>query len=160
MRHSDAGLAIPDFPTSYGHLLPPTNIDAAFRQEAIHRFGTNLGLSRVTLFQIWIHFAHRIGATLVTISVITLAMTILLRLRGYPAFIRPAFAVLALLVIQVTLGILTVLWRKPADIASAHVAVGALLLVTTWVIAMRAIGVIRAEKVFGALDLQYAAANA
>jgi heme a synthase len=160
MRHSDAGLAIPDFPTSYGHLLPPTNIDAAFRQEAIHRFGTNLGLSRVTLFQIWIHFAHRIGATLVTISVVTLAMTILLRLRGYPAFIRPAFAVLALLVIQVTLGILTVLWRKPADIASAHVAVGALLLVTTWVIAVRAIGVIRAEKVSDRLDLQYAAVNA
>jgi cytochrome c oxidase assembly protein subunit 15 len=160
MRHSDAGLAIPDFPASFGHLLPPTIIDPAFRQEAIHRFGTNLGLNRVTLFQIWIHFAHRIGAMLVTISVITLATTILLRLRGNPAFARPALAVLALLVIQVTLGILTVLWRKPADIASAHVAVGALLLMTTWVIAMRAIGVIRAEKVSDGLDLQYAAANA
>jgi heme a synthase len=160
MRHSDAGLAIPDFPTSYGHLLPPTNIDAAFRQEAIHRFGTELGLNRVTLFQIWIHFAHRVGATLVTISVVALAATIFLRLRRQPAFTRPALAVLALLVIQVTLGILTVLWRKPADIASAHVAVGALLLVTTWVIAMRAIGVVRSEKVSGESDLQYAAANA
>ncbi len=160
MRHSDAGLAILDFPTSYGHLLPPTTIDAAFRQEAIHRFGTNLGLNRVTLFQIWIHFAHRIGAMLVTISIITLATTILLRLRGNPVFTRPALTILALLLIQVTLGILTVLLRKPADIASAHVAVGALLLVTTWVIAVRAIGVIRAEKVSGELDLQYATANA
>ena len=87
MRHSDAGLAIPDFPTSYGHLFPPTRIDAAFRQEAIHQFGTGLGLNRVTLFQIWIHFAHRIGATLVTISVIALAAMILLPAR--PAGIRP-----------------------------------------------------------------------
>ena len=160
MRHSDAGLAIPDFPTSYGHLFPPTRIDAAFRQEAIHQFGTGLGLNRVTLFQIWIHFAHRIGATLVTISVIALAAMILLRLPGRPAFVRPACAVLVLLVIQVTLGILTVLMRKPADIASAHVAVGALLLVTTCVIAMRALGMVRSEMSPTGLDLQYAATNA
>jgi len=160
MRHSDAGLAIPDFPTSYGNLLPPMHIDAAFRSEAIHQFGTNLGLSRVTLFQIWIHFAHRIGATLVTISVIVLATTILLRLRDQPAFTRLAWAILALLGTQITLGILTVLLRKPADIASAHVAVGALLLVTTWVIAMRAIGIVRPEKAPAGLDLQYVAATA
>ena len=144
MRLCDAGLAIPDFPTSYGHLLPPTHIDAAFRQAAIHQYGMDLGLNRVTLFQIWIHFAHRIGATLATISVIALATTILLRLRPQPAFTRPAWIILALLVTQVTLGILTVLLRKPADIASLHVAVGALLLVMKWIIAMRAIGITRA----------------
>jgi hypothetical protein len=51
--------------------------------------------------------------------------------------------------------------RKPADIASAHVAVGALLLMTTWVIAMRAIGVVwRAEPHDRAkADFQYAAVN-
>jgi hypothetical protein len=52
------------------------------------------------------------------------------------------------------------LLRKPADIASAHVAVGALLLVTTWVIAMRAIGIVRPEKAPAGLDLQYVAATA
>ena len=161
MRHSDAGLAIPDFPTSYGRLFPPTQIDDAFRVEAIHRFGADLGLNRVTLFQIWIHFAHRIGAALVTISVIALAATILRRLRDLAAFTRPAYAILALLVIQVTLGILTVLLRKPADIASAHVAVGALLLMTTWVIAMRAIGVVRTAtpRDLAESGVQYAAAN-
>jgi len=44
------------------------------------------------------------------------------------------------------LGILTVLLRKPADIASLHVAVGALLLAMNWIIALRAIGVIRATS--------------
>ena len=146
MRHSDAGLAIPDFPLSYGHLLPPTTLDPVFRERAIHDFGTNLGLNRVTLFQIWIHFAHRIGAVAVSAAVITLATAIFLRLKAFSAFTRPALTVLVLLVIQVTLGILTVLLRKPADIASAHVAIGALLLVMNWVIAMRAIGVLRQAK--------------
>jgi cytochrome c oxidase assembly protein subunit 15 len=149
MRLCDAGLAIPDFPTSFGHLLPPTHIDAAFRQAAIHQYGMDLGLNRVTLFQIWIHFAHRIGATMASISVIWLATMILLRLRGQPAFTRPAWIILALLVIQVTLGILTVLLRKPADIASLHVAVGALLLVMNWVVALRAIGITRAARAGG-----------
>jgi heme A synthase len=49
-----------------------------------------------------------------------------------------------LIVLQITLGILTVLKRKPADVASAHVAVGALILATmfilsVWVIRLRAI---------------------
>ncbi len=139
MRHSDAGLAIPDFPTSYGHWLPPTRIDAAFRQEAIHRFGTELGLNRVTLFQVWIHFAHRVGAILVTLAVIGLTGGILRWMARQPALVRPAFALLGLLCVQITLGILTVLLRKPADIASAHVAVGSLVLVTTCVIFFRSL---------------------
>jgi heme a synthase len=143
MRHSDAGLAIPDFPLSYGHWLPPTTIDPAFRGAAIHEYGTNLGLNHVTLFQIWIHFTHRIGACLVSIAVITLVTTVLLKLGNQPKFVTPALIVLGLLVTQVTLGILTVLMRKPADIASAHVAFGALLLVMSWTITLRALGAIR-----------------
>jgi cytochrome c oxidase assembly protein subunit 15 len=142
----DAGLAIPDCPTSYGHLLPPTHLDDAFRQAAIHQYGMDLGINRVSLFQIWIHFAHRIGATLVTVAVIALATIILRRARKQPALARPAWIILVLLVTQLTLGILTVLLRKPADIASLHVAVGALLLVMNWIIALRAIGLIGAGK--------------
>ena len=36
------------------------------------------------------------------------------------------------LLTQLTLGVLTILLKKPADIASFHVAVGALTLVTCW----------------------------
>jgi heme A synthase len=44
---------------------------------------------------------------------------------------------LGLLVVQLALGVYTVLWRKPADLASAHVATGALLLVCTFVVTLR-----------------------
>jgi heme A synthase len=43
-----------------------------------------------------------------------------------------------LLITQITLGILTVLLKKPADVASTHVAVGALTLMTTFVLLVRA----------------------
>ncbi|MGA3066502.1 MAG: COX15/CtaA family protein [Tepidisphaeraceae bacterium] len=143
MRHNDAGLAIPDFPLSFGRILPPLTIDDAFRRQAIHRFGTDLNLNRVTLFQIWIHFAHRIGAILASVAVVCLSISILRRLRNQVALARPAWILLALIPVQVILGILTVLLRKPADIASLHVAVGSLVLMTCWITVIRSLALLR-----------------
>ena len=61
----------------------------------------------------------------------------------------PAVILLLLLTAQVTLGVLTVLLRKPADVASAHVAVGALVLVTSFVMMVRACGFMRSMPLFG-----------
>jgi cytochrome c oxidase assembly protein subunit 15 len=135
MRHYQAGLAIPDLPLAYGKLLPPmnqTDLDAANHMRA-----WNLNLPPVTLSQIWLHFGHRIGAILVTIHVCLLVSVILRRHRRSDLLI-PAGILAGLLVVQITLGVLTVYFCKPADVASAHVAVGALVLVTTFLIAVRA----------------------
>jgi len=93
----------------------------------------------VTIAQIWLHFAHRIGAVLVSIAVIAAAEIVLRHHRDQPKLVVPALLLLGLLATQVVLGLLTVYLRKPADIASAHVAVGALTLVTTFVTTVRAI---------------------
>ena len=45
--------------------------------------------------------------------------------------------VAALLILQIGLGIATVWMAKPADVATAHVAVGALLLLTSWLLTVR-----------------------
>ncbi len=133
MRHEQAGLAIPDVPLTYGKLLPPTNGAelAAINQLRVH----DLNLPAVTLGQIWIHFTHRLGALAVTICLIVLIFKATKLRRGELTWMAMLLAVL--LVGQITLGVLTVLLRKPADIASLHVAVGALLLVTTFVLAVR-----------------------
>lgn len=136
MRHYDAGLAIPDLPLAYGKLLPPT--DAAALREANALRAWESGLKPVTLSQVWLHFGHRIGAVLVSGMVGMLVWTVARRHRAKLALLRPALLAGGLLLVQVSLGVLTVLWRKPADVASAHVAVGALVLVTTFVIAARA----------------------
>jgi cytochrome c oxidase assembly protein subunit 15 len=137
MRHNDAGLAIPDVPLNYGQLLPPTNesqLDAANLQRAT---SGERSLEAVTLTQIWLHFAHRLGAILVTV-VVTIAVLKALRSRtDRPAVRKPAWFLILLLPAQITLGILTVLLRKPADLATLHVACGALVLLMTFLLAAR-----------------------
>jgi cytochrome c oxidase assembly protein subunit 15 len=135
MRHYGAGLAIPDLPLAYGKFLPPVSEEGLRRVNDSRLF--DAGLPRVTLAQVWLHFAHRVGALIVTVHVIPVAIRVLSRHRK-PGLVGPAAAMLVLLAAQVTLGVLTVLYRKPADVASAHVATGALLLVTTFVLAARA----------------------
>ena len=133
MRHYGAGLAIPDLPLAYGKALPP--ISAAGLELANESRRWDAGLPGVTLGQVWLHFAHRVGAVVVTVAAAALLARVVRRRR------RELFAaswVLAfLLATQVTLGVLTVLWRKPADVASLHVAVGALVLVTAFIMALR-----------------------
>jgi cytochrome c oxidase assembly protein subunit 15 len=134
MRHYKAGLAIPDLPLAYGKLLPPTN------EEALAKVNDARSLNwqdPVTMTQVWLAFAHRLGATAVSVAVVWLAVRILRRHR-LTGMSLPAWALLALLVTQFTLGVLTVLMQKPADIASAHVAVGALVMATTFLIGVRA----------------------
>jgi cytochrome c oxidase assembly protein subunit 15 len=136
MRHDQAGLAVPDLPLAYGQLIPATD-EASLRQINSQR-AWKLNLPHVTAEQIWLHMGHRIGAVLVTITLLT-AVTIALRHhRRERELFHPAGLLILLLLAQITLGVLTVLLRKPADIASLHVAVGALTLVTTFVLTVRA----------------------
>ena len=134
MRHYGAGLAIPDLPLAYGNVLPPVS-DAGLEAANATRLW-DAGLPRVTLSQVWLHFAHRVGAVAVTAAAVALVVRVVRRRRR--ELLAPAAVLTALLLTQITLGVLTVLWRKPADVASLHVAVGALVLVTAFVMAVRA----------------------
>ena len=114
MRHTGAGLAIPDFPLAFGRLLPPV-WDGA----------------------IAIHFAHRVGALLVTLVVLATAGHVLAHHRGRRELVRPAWLSIAVVLAQVTLGALTVLSARDVTINTAHVATGALLFATAIVLALR-----------------------
>ncbi|OFW15206.1 MAG: hypothetical protein A3F70_12855 [Acidobacteria bacterium RIFCSPLOWO2_12_FULL_67_14] len=115
MRHTGAGLAIPDFPLAFGQLVPP-----------------------VWTGPIAIHFAHRVGALVVAVFVLATVAHVLSHHRGRPELKRPALLLAAGLVVQITLGALTVLSGKEYIINSLHVVTGALLLVTSLVLALRA----------------------
>jgi cytochrome c oxidase assembly protein subunit 15 len=133
MRHYKAGLAIPDLPLAYGKILPPTS------EEALSVINDARALNwddPVTMAQVWLAFSHRIGAIAVSVAAIWLAIRILRR-HAIEGLVFPAWALLVLLAVQLTLGVLTVLMKKPADIASAHVAVGALVLATTFAVVVR-----------------------
>jgi cytochrome c oxidase assembly protein subunit 15 len=146
MRHDDAGLAIPDLPLHYGRIVPPTD-DAGLHAANLWRARSGEPeLRPVTLGQIWLHFGHRSGAVLVTLVLAVLVARAARRKESGTSFKGSAALLGVLLLLQLTLGVLTVLLRKPADIASLHVAVGALVLVTTFLIAVRALRICGAFK--------------
>jgi len=126
MRHMHAGLAIPDFPLNFGHVVPP-----------------------MFSLPIAINFAHRCGAVVVAAMVV---WTVARALRDYddePALRRPALGMLVLLVIQVSLGAATVLSRRAVIPTTSHVAVGAALLATCVALALRACHLERALGAHG-----------
>jgi heme a synthase len=128
MRHNGAGLAIPDVPLAYGQLVPPTDASSLARANDVRRWTYHL--PEVSLAQVWMHASHRIGAVLVSLCVLGAATLAFFKLRESRAVIILTAILLLLVTTQMTLGILTVYWQKPADIASLHVAVGALTLLT------------------------------
>jgi len=138
MRHYDAGLAIPDLPLAYGRLLPPLDGEGLYRINAWRAAQTGANLEPVTLVQVWVHFAHRVGALAAAGVGTALIVHVLRRHRGQPLLVRQAWLLAVLLAAQLTLGVLVVLLGKPADIASYHVAVGAGVLASTFVISVRA----------------------
>jgi cytochrome c oxidase assembly protein subunit 15 len=128
MRHTGSGLAIPDFPLSYTQWLPPTNV-ADMASVNDYRL-TYYDLPPISLQQIWIHFAHRIGSILVSLLVVANVLHVL---RNYTerSMREPAIIQGILLLVQVLLGALTVWTGKGVQVSTAHVAAGALLLGTS-----------------------------
>ncbi len=114
MRHTEAGLAIPDFPLMFGGLLPD-------------RWNP----------QIAIHFSHRLGAVIVSLAALATTSHVWYHHRGIGALTRPAFLLAGLVAVQVTLGAFTVLSGLHVAVNSAHVVCGALVLTTSLVITLR-----------------------
>jgi cytochrome c oxidase assembly protein subunit 15 len=114
MRHMGAGLAIPDFPLVYGGLIPPQ-----------------------WTAPIAVNFAHRCGAIVVCVIVIWTAAVLFKRNRSEVYLIRPLIGLLVLLLLQITLGALTIWSGRAVLPTTAHVACGAAVLATSFLITLR-----------------------
>jgi cytochrome c oxidase assembly protein subunit 15 len=113
MRHTGAGLAIPDFPLAFGRLVP-------------HVWNQGVAL----------HYAHRVGALIVTFAIVALAGHVLYHHRRRGELVRPAVLLLVLVAVQITLGAFVVLSGRQEIINTAHLANGALILVTSLVLTL------------------------
>jgi len=134
MRHTNAGLAIPDFPKMYGQWLPPLSSESISHIND-HRIW-KLNLDQVGLAQILIHLSHRIWAFVVFLLTLMLFVRVLRNHSPCKPLKRPAYILMGLLIIQLILG-MSVIWsQKAADIATAHVAVGAIALVTSFLLTL------------------------
>jgi cytochrome c oxidase assembly protein subunit 15 len=126
MRHQHAGLAVPDFPLAYGKLWPDTSPQAI--EEANRSRHDYREFLPITAGHIYLHMAHRITACLILAAVACCAW---LARRGerQPKVVKFTMAWLILILFQAFLGAYTVWSNKAADIATAHVALGAVSLV-------------------------------
>ena len=127
MRHQHAGLAIPDFPLAYGKIWPDLSAEAVARynQQRVEITAANA----ITPFQVWLQMVHRLMALVVLFGVGFTAWQVR-RVGGARPVRLIASAWLGLILVQVALGAWTIWSNKAADIATAHVLVGALSLVT------------------------------
>jgi cytochrome c oxidase assembly protein subunit 15 len=118
-----AALACPDFPTCHGAWAPAMDFGNAFhvvRELGMTAKGAPLAQEALSAIQ----WSHRLGALVTLLVVGGLAA----RALREPVLSAAAWVILALLVIQVGLGIANVLLRLPLVLAAAHNAVAALLL--------------------------------
>jgi cytochrome c oxidase assembly protein subunit 15 len=144
MRHQHAGLAISDFPLAYGRIWPDMSAAAVTRYSAQRLFNSE---NTITAFQIELQMAHRV----VALAILILTGICAWRAReigapgtaparldnkqkhaetvlGAPMQRRISLAWFALILVQVGLGAATIWTNKAADVATAHVLVGALAL--------------------------------
>lgn len=124
MRHTGAGLAIPDFPLSFGRLLPPE-----------------------WTLPIAIHFAHRVGALVVSVGVLWTVSQVERCHTDCPELLWPARLLGGLLVLQVCLGALTIWTARMTLPTTLHVSVGAALLATSLLIGLRAGRLLSSQRV-------------
>ncbi|MEO8349146.1 MAG: COX15/CtaA family protein [Acidobacteriota bacterium] len=117
MRHTKSGLAIPDFPLSYGRVVPP--LDS---------------------FPVAIAFAHRAWALAVAVLAFAAASA-----ASRSGLRRTGVFLGSLVLVQIALGAATVLSGKAVAITTAHVAIGALLLGTALALSLGA-GARRSHK--------------
>ena len=134
MRHSHLGLSIPDFPTAYGHFFPDISAQAL---AVINQDRLVQGMMPTTAVQICLQMIHRGGAVLL------FGVVLLLVIRSRELLVSRhwacSWAVLwgGLLVVQAILGIWTIWSNKAADIATVHMALGALMLGGAFLFAFR-----------------------
>jgi cytochrome c oxidase assembly protein subunit 15 len=114
MRHLGAGLAIPDFPLSYGHLVP--------------NFLSN---------EIIAAYTHRVGGFVVAASVIAMAIRLLRYDRNHPLRALGNLLV-AVVSSQVLLGGYVIWSGKQPHITSLHVMLGASTLALSLILTLSA----------------------
>jgi len=138
MRHTQSGLAIPDFPTMGGQWIPRFDEQMYF---TINDARFEMNLNAITMGQVAIHFCHRLQALIILITSIILCIYSQKFLKSYKKIQNAVAVLFAIIIGQVLLGIMTVLTAKAPVLTSIHVAVGAAALGTVTLLMLRIIPV-------------------
>ena len=124
IRHQHAPLAIRDFPAAYGQFIPDLSPSAVDR---INSERAHDNIASVTTWQILLQLIHRGGA--VALLLVVLAVSYFsVKITPLGHWMR-SWSLLWVggILLQILLGGITIWTNKAADVATAHMALGALL---------------------------------
>lgn len=147
MRHQHTGLPVWDFPKAHSQWWPATdeeslsryNLERAALQKQLnttHEYSNTVlmapksALQPIRASEIHLHMFHRLMAVLILGLVLGAAVLSNRRLGANHLLSKISLLWSGLILAQATLGALTVLKYKPADVATLHVLFGALSLAT------------------------------
>jgi cytochrome c oxidase assembly protein subunit 15 len=114
VRHTGAGMAVPDFPLMFGGFLPA-------------RWSWPIGL----------HVAHRLGALAVAVAAAFLAIHVRAHHRSRRELLGPAYLLNLGIVVQISLGAFVIWSGLQPVINTAHVVNGAFVLAMSLVLTLR-----------------------
>lgn len=134
MRHTESGLAVPDFPTMAGSLIPSMNQEMVDRIN-VWRFEHNL--DPVTIGQVHIHIMHRLWAFLILFKLIYINYIAYQRYFNKPLMMKTLMLLNLAVALQIMLGIATVLFHKEPITTTFHVAIGAVVLFLSFLLLLR-----------------------
>jgi len=112
VRVKNAGLSCPDWPLCYGKVFAFPDIGALFEE------------------------AHRYTASIVSMLIVALTISALIWARKERHILVPALIAPILLVVQIVLGGLTVLWKLPPTIITAHLGTALAIFATVITVAV------------------------
>src|SRR5205085_12091364 len=110
-----------DFPLAYGKIWPATDA-ASLHSYNAHRVETN-GEAAITAPHIVVHMLHRLTAFAVLLAIIGCAAMTWRNTTSGSLLRKIAGLWVAVALVQVVLGILTILSQRNADVTTTHVAI-------------------------------------
>jgi len=125
MRHTESGLAIPDFPKMGGAWIPLFN---AQMLATINDWRFENNYDPVTQIQIVYHFCHRLGALIITFVFCLLNFVGIRYCPKNKIVCSTLIWIDFFVILQIYLGITTVLTQKAPHVTSLHVVNGAIIL--------------------------------